>query len=201
MNKLKTIVIVVSAVLLVACGEDNAREISRKKVSQKAEQVVKQREAKISAIEQKFNAIRFPPKGFNTSAYTYVIQKYFMEQKSKPHLFSGTVTDVVKSGKGYRVIIQSNLGNAFFSEIISLNLIMNSDMLSKLPLPTENIFRRYNLSHHWFLSRITAVNAVTRTETNINGDRDHVSSDSILVRSLILSGDLVSIIKKKKKKK
>ena len=83
---------------------------------------------------------RFPSKGFDVRADTFVFQKYFETQKEKAHLFSGFMLDVVKSGKEYPAIIYANLGNLFVGEKIRLNLEVTAENLPKLSRKKLNIF-------------------------------------------------------------
>jgi len=197
MNILKTIPIMTLAFFLVACDDNNPREAQIKQLEQKRVEREKSIETNTAAIERQYNAIRFPPKVFKNSPFTYVIQKYFEEHRDKLHLFSGSVTDIVKDGENYRAYIQIQLGGNFLGELIRLELNVAADKLKKLPIEVNTIRRLAILREYiWVIAQIKSVDAVPRLATFVVGDRDYVSTESDNTRLLTIVGELVDFFKK-----
>jgi len=112
-----------SAVLsATTCGPSWEERQAEKEAERK--ELIRKEEAKLKRIfdqlSERHNAIYFPPKNLQTTAYTYELQKFFENYADRAILFKGYLQDIERTDRGIVVEFICPLGENFFIDKIAV---------------------------------------------------------------------------------
>jgi hypothetical protein len=105
-----------------SCGPSWEERQAKKEAERK--ELIRKEETKLKRISdqvlEKHNAIYFPPKNLQTTAYTYELQTFFQNYADRTILFKGYLEDIERTDRGIVVEFICPLGQNFFINKIAV---------------------------------------------------------------------------------
>lgn len=188
---------------LSGCGP-SYEERQEKKEAERKELIRKNEEKEKLAIGQiadKHNAIRFPPKDIDATAFTYTYQRFFKLHSQNPVVFKGYLEDIAQTENGIIVEFLCPLGENYFINKKALRFRLNISEASvdqflkvKREDPMLHSLRYLYGPDYYVVAEIEHVRGYRMYEFDGNANGEEVEIESDVSKNIVSTGKFIDAL-------
>jgi len=205
-NQIKSISL--ASITLIVCSLSGCgpsyEERQEKKEAERKELIRKNEEKEKLAIGQiadKHNAIRFPPKDIDATAFTYTYQRFIKLHSQNPVVFKGYLEDIAQTENGIIVEFLCPLGENYFINKKALRFRLNISEASvdqflkvKREDPMLHSLRYLYGPDYYVVAEIEHVRGYRMYEFDGNANGEEVEIESDVSKNIVSTGKFIDAL-------
>ncbi|MFH1675368.1 MAG: hypothetical protein ABIF87_18350 [Pseudomonadota bacterium] len=201
---LSSIALIVCLIFFLSGCGPSYEERQEKKEAERKELIRKNDEKEKHAIGQianRHNAIRFPPKDIDATAFTYSYQRYFKVHSQDPVVFKGYLEDIEQTKNGIIVEFLCPLGENYFinKNAVRFRLTISEDSVDqflnvKREDPMLHSLRYLYGPDYYVVAKIEHVRSYRMYEFDGNANGEEVEIESDVSKKIVSTGKFIDAL-------